>query len=100
MAAITQVAAAANAPAATPATPAAPAELATDKEVDPATLQGKDLGKLYETAKQVEDRITDKYKVYRAAEFGSIQKLTLADALQATQVAKPNREQLNTELLS
>jgi hypothetical protein len=98
--AIAGLTAAANAPTSQPPISAEPRELATDKEPAPATLLDKDLGQVYEAARQTEDRITDKYKVYRAAEFASIQKLTLADALQATQVAKPNREKLDPQLLS
>jgi hypothetical protein len=97
---ITQLTAIANGPAQPPPPPANPPELATDKEVDPATLENKNLAQLYQTAQQIQDRVTDKYKVYRAAEFGSIQKLTLPDAMKATEVAKPNMEKLDTELLA
>jgi hypothetical protein len=98
--AINQVAALANNPNAKPAEQATPSELATDKEVDPSTLDGKDLGQVYDTATQTQDRIADKFRVYRATELASIQKMTLADALQATQVAKTDREKLDTKLLS
>jgi len=98
--AITQLSAIANTPAATPAAQTTPSELATDQEADAASLDGKDLGKVYEAATKTEDRIANKFRVYRATELASIQKLTLADALQATQVAKPDREKLDEKLLA
>ncbi len=67
---------------------------------DDASLQGRNLGQLYQSAQEMENQITDRYRTYRAAELASIQKLTLSDAMQDTQVARPNRDKLNVPLLS
>ena len=95
---ITQLASVANNPPPAVADTPRPAEAVPVP--DKASLQEKNLGQLYETARQMENQITDKYQTYRAAELASIQKLTLPDAMQATQVARPNREALNVPLLA
>ncbi|MGB8353934.1 MAG: hypothetical protein WCD79_08625 [Chthoniobacteraceae bacterium] len=65
-----------------------------------ASLDGKNLGDLYQTAQAAEQRITEKYKLFRAAELASIRKVTLQEAMDSTQIASPNREKLDVNLLA
>jgi hypothetical protein len=71
-----------------------------ESEPDLTTLDGKDLAELFEEARKTEERVAEKYKMFRAAELASIRKITLAEALKDTEVARPDREKLNLPLLA
>jgi hypothetical protein len=71
-----------------------------EPEPDAASNEGKDLSQLYQAGHDAEDRIAEKYKTFRAAELAAIRKVTLDEAMKSTQVAKPNREKLDLELLA
>lgn len=65
-----------------------------------ASLEGKTIAEIYPQARETEERIAEKYKKFRAVELATIRKITLDEALKSTQVARPDREKLDTDLLA
>ncbi len=58
------------------------------------------LAGLYQQAVQTEDKLTNTYKQVRAAELAAIRKLPMAEALALTEVAKPVRDGVDTQILA
>lgn len=98
--AITQLAEAQKTAPATPTAVAVVMPALKTQEPDASTLNGKNLAELYQAARQTEDRMTEKYKMLSATDLASIQKLPLDEALKSTQIARPDRENLDLKLLA
>jgi hypothetical protein len=76
------------------------APILSQAEPSVESLKNKNLADLYREALEAEARITEKYRVFRAAQLATIRKTSLDDALAQTQVAKPDHEKLNADLLA
>lgn len=70
------------------------------QEADASNLSGKNLAELYLATRETEDRMAEKYKLLSATQLASIQKIPMEQALKATQIARPDRENLDLNLLA
>ena len=80
-----------------PALAALPRVDRTDLDVD---LNGKDVGELYEIAKDLDKESYDLYRQTRALELARIQHVPLKDAMKVTQIAQPERKELDKSKLT
>ena len=62
-------------------------------------LAGKSIPDLYESARSMEDDITEIYRNIRAGQLAMIRKLSFTDAVKMTDVAKPPRRELDRAAL-
>lgn len=62
--------------------------------------EGDSLAELYDKARLAEEAVAETFKNLRAAELAAIRKIPLSEALKLTEVATPDRPELNTEILS
>jgi hypothetical protein len=68
-------------------------------EPDADSLRNENLAALYHEAQAAEERISEKYQNFSAAQLAMIRRMSLTDALALTQVARPDREKLDAGLL-
>lgn len=62
-------------------------------------LSSKDISDLYDSARNMEDEITESYRNIRAAELAMIRNMPYKDAVNMTDVAKPPRPNLDRKAL-
>ncbi len=63
-------------------------------------VAGKNLADLYQFGKSSESRVAEKFKIYRAAELAAIRKVSVVEAAKSIQVAIPDREKLDLDMLA
>lgn len=80
--------------------PSVSAASAAREAQSPAPSQAKDIPSLYENAKALEAQISESYKMERAADLAINRQIPFSEALKLTEVAKPERPDLDSKLLT